>query len=40
METVQATLKRVQGILNQFNLSEDQEMHVADTIEKLSSEIA
>ena len=30
----------IQGILNQFNLSEDQEMHVADTIEKLSSEIA
>ena len=30
----------IQGILNQFNLSEDQAMHVADTIEKLSSEIA
>ena len=30
----------IQGILNQFNLSEDQAMHVADTVEKLSSEIA
>ena len=29
----------IQGILNQFNLSEDQAMHVADTVEKLSSEI-
>ena len=30
----------IQGILNQFNLTEDQAMHVADTVEKLSSEIA
>lgn len=30
----------IQGILNQFDLSEDQAMHVADTVEKLSSEIA
>ena len=30
----------IQGIMNQFNLSEDQAMHIADVTEKLSSEIA
>lgn len=35
-----AAADAIQGILNQFNLSEDQAMHVADTVEKLSSEIA
>ena len=30
----------IQGIMNQFDLAEDQAMHVADTVEKLSSEIA
>lgn len=30
----------IQGILNQFNMADDQAMHVADSIEKLSSEIA
>ena len=39
-ESVSSMLNAIQGILNQFNLSEDQAMHVADTVEKLSSEIA
>lgn len=30
----------IQGIMNQFGMAEDQAMHVADTVEKLSSEIA
>ena len=30
----------IQGIMNQFDLAEDQAMHVADVTEKLSSEIA
>ena len=30
----------IQGIINQFNLADDDAMHVADSIEKLSSEIA
>lgn len=35
-----AAADAIQGILNQFDMAEDQAMHVADTVEKLSSEIA
>ena len=34
-----AAADAIQGILNQFDMAEDQAMHVADTVEKLSSEI-
>ena len=35
-----AAADAIQGILNQFDMAEDQAMHVTDTVEKLSSEIA